>query len=78
MPDFLCHAAPILYPKSEEDPYLCESPEDTCRYKSISPVTMEFELKCECGMNPDGKSYCPSIFKKNYTENLAKVIETFG
>lgn len=78
MPDFKCHSAPKLEPKSEEDPYLCDGPDDTCTYHSVSPVKMNFDLKCKCGLNAEGKSYCPRTYKKSYTENLATVIETFG
>jgi hypothetical protein len=40
LPDFLCHAAPTLIPKSEENPNLCSGPDDFCTYESKSPVTM--------------------------------------
>jgi hypothetical protein len=35
-------------------------------------------LKCKCGLNAEGKSYCPKTYTKTYTENLATIIETFG
>jgi hypothetical protein len=78
LPDFLCHSAPKLVPKSEENPYLCSGPDDTCLYEAVSPIKMDFELTCECGLNNLGLSFCPKIFKKKYTKQLAEVIETFG
>ena len=39
---------------------------------------MEFNLSCKCGLSPNGKSFCPTTFKKQYTKDLAKITETMG
>lgn len=61
-----------------ENRYGCADANDTCLYWVSSPTSQNFTLKCECGMSPHGKSYCPKKFAKNYGRNLNKVISIFG
>ena len=44
LPDWLCHGAPKLINREEENPYLCADPDDFCTYESTSPVKMNFSL----------------------------------
>ena len=75
---------------SQEGPsFRCASAADTCLYHSSSItgdiITVgeynpsmksysSFELNCECGMTPEGSSFCPHIFTEEYTSLLFKVM----
>ena len=79
MPKSNCFSAPeLVSKKGKKNKYRCESATDTCKYESSSPLKHEFSLKCECGLNPHGYSYCPRKFEKSYTRTLANITEIFA
>ena len=56
----------------------CASINDSCHYLPSSPIEQGFSLPCKCGLSDSGKAYCPSLYRKGYTQRLAEVIEIFG
>mmetsp|Transcript_38422 Transcript_38422/g.58504 ORF Transcript_38422/g.58504 Transcript_38422/m.58504 type:complete len:141 (+) Transcript_38422:735-1157(+) len=81
MPKSNCFSAPELKTKKKKgakNRYQCDSVASKCEYETTSPLEHTFKLKCECGLNPHGHSYCPRKFEKGYTRTLANVTEMFA
>ena len=84
LPEWRCFGSPQIVPKHAENntgginPYQCKSASDRCKYIATTPIRQEFDLKCKCGLSPNGHSYCPTLYQKGFTQNMALMNELFG
>ena len=68
----VCLPTPKIVSNQVGPDYRCSTIEDSCVYETVLETgeTHQVTHLCKCGLTSDGSSFCPYVYKDEYTKSF--------